>query len=232
MKQFISSIKNEKRNGIETFAELGKRTICITLAVCVSGCGASLMIKAQLGMNAYDALTVSFSELYRLPIGTVSIILNSVFFLMQVGLLGRKIEISRFLQLPIIVVLGSTINFMTYNVLQNLMSVHYVFRLFWFLCGLLLCAVACSILMKYHVAFPPESFCQVLSQISRLRFSWLRQGLDVICLLLILVLAYVFSTSINIREGTILSMLLFGPCIDMIINSGGKQDRVRWIKKF
>lgn len=203
------------RTSHRNIKEAGKHLFLILCAVMLSGIGASVMIKAQLGVNAYDALTVSLSQVCGLQIGTISMIMNLMFFLFQILILRKDTEPERFLQIPLLLVLGTAINFMTYEVLAEVTIVSYPGRLIMFFGGLLLCAGSCAVLMRYKIGFPPESFCQLAAQKSTWRFSRLRQLLDILCILLILLLSIGYSSSINIREGTLFSMLLLGPMIEI-----------------
>lgn len=209
-KSVMSRLSSHKRH-------VGKHILSITIAVILSGCGAALMIKAQLGINAYDALTVSFSELYDLHIGTVSMIMNFMFFLFQLLLLRNKTEWERFLQIPLLLVLGTAINFMTYDILAGIIISSYVEKLTLFFTGLLLCGISCAVLMKYNIGFPLESFCLVISQKYDLQFSRLRQILDILCIMLVPIFFILYSTTMEIREGTLISMILFGPVIETVL---------------
>ena len=187
----------------------------LSVAVFLNGIGAAMMMKAELGVNAYDALSISFSQVCNLPIGTVTMLMNLLFFLLQIILLKKDTELERFLQIPLLILLGAAINFMTYEVLAGISITSYIVKISFFLAGLLLCAASCAGLMKYKIGFPLESFCLVAAQKFKWRFSRLRQLSDILCILLILLLYLVFSATISIREGTLISMLLLGPLIEI-----------------
>ena len=71
--------------------------------------------------------------------------------------------------------------------------------------------------MKYNIGFPLESFCLVISQKYDLQFSRLRQILDILCIMLVLIFFILYSTTMEIREGTLISMILFGPVIETVL---------------
>lgn len=194
-----------------------KRLLQLISAMVLSGIGASMMIKAQLGVNAYDALTISISQTFLLPIGTVSMCMNLLFFILQILILRKDTEVERLLQIPLLLILGIAINFMTYEVLAGITVTSYFGNTCLFFTGLILSAASCSVLMKYNIGFPLESFCLVAAQKFAWRFSRIRQFLDIICIVLILIFYVLFSAPVNIREGTLLSMLLLGPLIEITL---------------
>lgn len=181
--------------------------------VVIAGVGASLLIVADLGVNAYDALSISIAKIFKLKVGTITILFNLCFFLFQVLLTKGKIGKERFLQIPILLVLGSTINLMTYTFLSRINIGNYSVKLLILTIGTILCAFSCAELININIGFPLEAFCKMLSEKQTLEFRKIRQGWDIICLLLIIVLWMIYDNNIPIREGTIISMITLGPLI-------------------
>lgn len=52
----------------------------IVLAIILTGLGSSLMMKADLGINAYDGMAKSVSTLLSIKVGTIAMSINLLFF--------------------------------------------------------------------------------------------------------------------------------------------------------
>jgi len=67
------------------------------------------------------------------------------------------------------------------------------------------------------ISFPLEGACLVISDRFKLNFGKVRQGADILSIIIALVVAISFKDTITVREGTVIGMLLFGPLLDRIM---------------
>lgn len=128
-------------------------------------------------------------------------------------MLGKKVSFDKMLQMPIVILLGFVINFFMYTILGNVNVNHYVIALIFFCVGLVLVGFSCALLLHIHIGYPLEGFCQLVAEKYRFKFSVVRQGMDVISAIVIVILFLWKDIPIPIREGTIISILVFGPLV-------------------
>ncbi len=67
------------------------------------------------------------------------------------------------------------------------------------------------------VTFALEGACMAVSKVSGKKFHVLRQGVDIISVLLIIIIVFVTEVPLAVREGTIIGVLLFGPMMGIFM---------------
>ena len=65
-----------------------KQIIFMAIGVIITGIGASLTVKAAVGVGAWDALSLSVSGVIGMKIGTFSMIMNISCVVLQLVMLG------------------------------------------------------------------------------------------------------------------------------------------------
>lgn len=189
-----------------------KRVTLLTVLMVMVGMGASISLKAAIGVGAWDAMAQSVSYLSGIKIGTIGMVFNSLCVLGQILILKKNFKWIQLLQLPLNVFLGTLINFFLYDVLGPITIDSYMVNLFLLLGALVLMALLVSAVMVLNVVtFALEGFCMAISQATRFDFPKIRQGMDFISVTVVLILTFGFSLPLTLREGTIIGMLLFAP---------------------
>lgn len=179
------------------------------LALMLLGLGAALQVKAAIGLGPWDALTATISELTNLKFGTASIISNSIMILLQVLILRKAFKMSYWLQVPIVLLFGTVVNFFLYNIV-TFEIIHYQQSLIVFFLGNLLAALALSLLVSIDIiTMPPEGFSSAVAKVSKFDFSQVRLSIDIVSVIFCLLSTFLFDTKLQIREGTILAIVLF-----------------------
>lgn len=191
----------------------------ISLNIVITGIGASLGIKAAVGIGAWDALSQSLSTVIGMKIGTFSMLLNISCVLIQILMLGKRFNPIKFLQVFVAVLLGYVVNFMYYEVFSNLNIDSYFINLGVYVISLLIIVVGVANIMAMNfTSFPLEGACLVVSDRFKLNFGKVRQWVDIISIIIALVVAFIFKDDITVGVGTVIGMLLFGPLLDRFMN--------------
>lgn len=194
-----------------------KRYILIVLAFMIVGTGCAFTVKANVGIGAWDALAKSTSDIASIAVGTAGMIFNCSCVLGQIIVLRKDFKLIQLLQIPLSVVLGIVVNFVYYNLL--------VFPFDSFIGGVIMytlatevCAFGVSIVMLLdEVTFALEGFCMALTRILPFKFSSIRQAVDVITIIVIFILTYLFHIPLSVGVGTIIGMLIFGPSLGIFM---------------
>ena len=195
-----------------------KRYIVLVICVALTGCSAAIALKAAVGVSAWDALTQTFSDLIHIKVGTMGIILNCSCILGEIVILKKDFKPIQLLQAVVSLILGSVINFMLYEV--------YTFELtaYWQNVALLIVAYIFmalfvgAIMTMNLVTFALEGLCMALERITPFKFAKIRQGVDVVSIILCFILTFVLKLPLAVREGTIIGMIMFAPLMGVFMN--------------
>ena len=72
------------------------------------------------------------------------------------------------------------------------------------------------------ITFPIESLCMILSKMTPYSFAHFRYGVDIISIIISLIVSYRFNLPFYVREGTIISLLLFSGAVNFMKNQHEK----------
>lgn len=176
------------------------------------GIGASLTLKAAIGVGAWDALAQSISFSTGIKVGTIAMILNSSCVLGQLLILRKDFRLKHLLQLPIGIVIGVVVNFIFYDVLGPITVDSYVMNLLLLLVAYIIIAASIAgIMLLDVVTFPLEGICMAIANKMNWKFVVVRQSADVISLVLVLIITFTMAIPLTLREGTVIGMLFFAP---------------------
>ena len=191
-----------------------KQIIFMAIGVIITGIGASLSVKAAVGIGAWDALSLSVSSVIGMKIGTFSMIMNISCVVVQLVMLGKKFKPLMFLQVFVAVLLGYVVNFMLYDVLSGIVITHYYLNMILYLFGLLVIIFGVANVMTINfISFPLEGACTVIADRYHLNFVKVRQWADILSVLIAIAVALIFKNDLTVREGTIIGMFIFGPLL-------------------
>lgn len=196
-----------------------KRVVLLIFLLVMVGLGASVSLKAAIGVGAWDAMAQSFSFLTGIKVGTMGMIFNSLCVLGQAIVLKRNFKWVHLLQLPLSVFLGTIVNFFLYEVLGQVTIESYVINLLLLTVALVFISLAVGAVMLLDmVTFALEGLCMAISQVTGIGFAKIRQRADILSILVILMLTFGFSLPLSLREGTILGMLIFAPLMGFFMD--------------
>lgn len=196
-----------------------KRLVGVLISILILGFGLALIFKAQVGAGPYDAVSQTLSLITNIKIGTITTIINGVFLLIQIITQGKNFPVSQYLQIVIIFALGYVINFFFYDVLAFELE-SYPVRILFFLAGTVIGAIGISGIVNINIVYTAlEGFLIALSEKTNTDFVKNRFYFDIFCVVLTIALAYIFKVDLMIREGTILSAILFSPIMGFFLKT-------------
>jgi len=194
------------------------KCIIATLSVIIVGIGCSLTLKAAVGVSAWSALSQSIASGINIKVGTISILQNVSCVFIQLLILKKEFRVVHTVQILVSVLLGIVVNFMLYDVLSSFIVNNYFIDILLVILGTLLCVIGVSVLMVIDfISFPLESCCMVISKKLNKRFGTIRQLVDLLSILFVFGIAFIFKETITVREGTIIAMVMFGPMVDFFM---------------
>ena len=189
-----------------------KRIILLSILIIIVGFSASINLKVSIGVGAWDAFAQSVSFLSAIKVGTIGMILNISLVLGQWLLLRKNFKFRHLLQVPVSILLGTVVNFFLYDVFGSITIDSYALKLMLLILAYVIAACAVGAIMVLDVVtFALEGFCMALAKKTKLDFAKVRQGADIVSILLVILLTVGFSIVLTIREGTIIGMLVFAP---------------------
>lgn len=191
---------------------LAKKYTTLIVALFFAAMGISLQLKAMVGVAPFDAFNQTVSFITRQPVGNIVMYVNILFILLQILILRKDTTWQIFLQVIVGVLLGQFVNFFMYFVFGSLVLENYILQMVVFILGCLWVPFFLGAVMVLDlVTMPIENTALIISEKTRFNFGLVRQFVDIIFVVLALILTFVYSEDLTIREGTIISALTFGP---------------------
>ncbi|MBS5112126.1 MAG: hypothetical protein KHZ15_05475 [Coprobacillus cateniformis] len=203
-----------------------KQIVFLFILVTLNACTCAMALKASIGVGAYDALSQTISYLFDVKVGTIGIMLNCSCVFGEWLILKREFQIRHILQVPVCLVLGMVVNYVLYSLMTFSLN-NYIFRVGLLLCAYIFMAIICGGIMALDiVTFPLEGLCMACSKKYNLSFAKIRQGVDIVCILISLIITSLLQMDFVIREGTIIGMIIFAP----MMNYAMKKEKKLFIK--
>ncbi|GGA79913.1 YczE/YyaS/YitT family protein [Ornithinibacillus halotolerans] len=191
-----------------------KRIILLIFLVIMVGFSVALVLKAAIGVGSWDALAQSVTHITGTKVGTIGIIFNIALVFGQWVLLRKDFTFYHLLQVPVIILLGTVVNFSLYQILSPITIDSYVLNFLLIIIAFILLASFNGALMELNmVTMPLEGFCMAVSIRTNYRFPIVRQVADIVIILSVLVLTFAFTIPSTIREGTIIGMVIYAPIL-------------------
>jgi uncharacterized membrane protein YczE len=195
-----------------------RNLLWICVGVCIGGMGCGTMLKAAVGVAAWDALGQTLNYMTGIPTGTCSIIFNSSCVLIQLLILRKNFKAYMVLQVILAIIYGSMINFVLYNLYANITLDNYLVQLVVFVGGMIVTAFGVAIVMNVNlITFPLEGLCNTLTAYIPMSFSRIRQMVDVLSILVGAAITLALHLPWAISVGTIIGMVLYGPLLGVFM---------------
>ncbi|MEG0368221.1 MAG: hypothetical protein RR585_15360 [Coprobacillus sp.] len=144
-------------------------------------------------------------------------ILNCSCVLGQILILRKKFKIVQLLQIPLSILLGIVINFVLYDLLVFSFE-SFIGGIVMYVIATIICAFGVSIVMLLdEVTFALEGICMAITTLIPAKFHVVRQSADVLSVIVIIILTFIFSIPWSIGIGTIIGTLIFGPLLGIFM---------------
>lgn len=175
----------------------------------ITAIGMSLSIKAAIGVSSVSAISLSFSDLTEIKVGTITMIINFLFLFGYAYLTRFKLWMKYVIQFITVLFFGVLINFFVYDILVLVELTNYFQRLILLIIGTTIGGISVGVIMSLDViTYPIESFCHELSVQRKSSFLFIRYGVDIIAILISLLISLLFTLPYVVREGTLINTLI------------------------
>ena len=193
-----------------------KRYALLLCSLFVNAFGVVFITKAALGTSPISGVPYVMSLASPLSFGATTFLLNLIFILIEVSLMGwhaaRAKRFELLVQFPVLLVFSSSIDVSMY-LLRDLAPATYPEMLASLLFGCAVLATGIGWAVKAHVAMNPgEYVVQVIASRTGKPFGNVKLCFDATLVLLAALLSLLFMREIRgLREGTFIAALLIGP---------------------
>lgn len=186
-----------------------KRLLFWLLGIIILSLGASLTIKANMGVGAWDALNVGLSRIYGFTVGSFVIINGIILLFVNAILLKSRPD---YMAVFTFFIIGSLIDFWMLIVLRNFEPNEFMLKLVTLVVGLLI--IGLGVAMYLQPKFPLNPIDNFMMGLSK------RLGVSLVVAktigeLIALVLALIVKGPIG--YGTIIVTIGIGPSIQLFI---------------
>lgn len=183
------------------------------------GFGISLQLKAAIGQSVLNAMAVTAAFVLPLKVGTLLNIINTLFFITYLLFRHTRLNYKDGIQIIATILNGIIINFFLYNILSGFTVSYYGYRVLLYFTGLIIASISLGAILAIGIIkFPLESLCLTICERTRYSLTVIRMSFDVIFLVVTLIMTFLARTPLQIREGTLISVLLLstllGICYD------------------
>lgn len=197
--------------------KLGSKLIKLILGTCCISFGIAFLAKAQIGMSPISSTPYVLSEIFPvLSLGTLVLLWNVLFAILQIPLEGRNYKPYLLTQIPLAFLLGYVTDGAKW-LMRGMNVSFYPFQLLICALGVVLTALGVYLTVEANLIMNgPEAFLHSLANKLGRPFGSLKVIFDVSNVVLALVVALcVFHKPIGVREGTVISAFLTGVFVNV-----------------
>lgn len=198
---------NDKRS----HGELIRRYVCFLVGLEILALGIAFSIQADLGTSPISSVPYVVSLIIPLSVGTLTILLHTIFLLLQILILRRRFRLIQLSQLLVALVFGGLTD-LSLSLIQGVTPTSYGQQ--WMLCviGILLVAVGVSLEVTADVVvLAGEGLTLALSSVLPLKFSTLKSLFDVSLAATACIISLTCLHSLHgVREGTLAAAVFVG----------------------
>ncbi|RZG85059.1 YitT family protein [Acinetobacter sp. WCHAc060033] len=176
--------------------------------------GVALSIRSNLGTSPISSVPYVFSYIFPLSVGVLTIILHTIFILIQMAILGKQFQMIQWLQLVVGIVFGVFIDVALW--LTQFMDIQqYVYQMSVSLISCVITAIGVILQVKARLIYlAGEGVYQAFAIRFHKNYGTVKTYGDVILVAFAATSSYlVLHQLIGIREGTIISAFLIGTLI-------------------
>ena len=203
-----------------------KRFILYIIGLNLIAVAVVLNIRYSLGVAAFSSVMYSISEIYRISLGTASIICYLLFVLMQC-VLSKRITVTFLLEVPLSLAFGVLTD--VYDWLVPDMELNLIVRIVLFIMTMFVTSMGVYLCVKTDLVLTPtDGIVKTISEAFALPFSAVKNAFDISLVAISALLCIVNRTEFyGIGIGTVLSAI----CLGRIIKLYGKLLPLRELEK-
>lgn len=193
------------------FSSLIKRILFLCLGLITMAFGVAFSIKAALGTSPISSVPYVTGAISGLSVGTTTIIMNTIFVLIQILILRRQYEWFQLLQLPAAILFGTAIDWAGW-LIRGLTPTAYWQQ--WVIClvGIFLVALGISMEVAARlITTAGEGIVLAICKVAPVKFGNMKMAFDLTLVALSVILSFVFLGHLDgVREGTVAAAILVG----------------------
>ncbi|MCL6237041.1 MAG: YczE/YyaS/YitT family protein [Acinetobacter amyesii] len=180
--------------------------------------GVVLSIHSNLGTSPISSVPYSFSYIFPLTVGTLTILMHIIMILLQMLILKSRFQWIQWLQLPVGILFGAFIDGLMWLTLGWSIE-SYPLQLLACLASCLITALGVSLVVKASlVLLAAEGLYQAIAVRYRLDFGNCKTYGDILLVSIAVISSWlVLHQVIGVREGTIITALLVGTLVKRIL---------------
>lgn len=188
-----------------------KRIVFLCVGLTTMAFGVAFSIKAALGTSPISSVPYVTGAIAGLTIGTTTIIMNTLFVLIQIAILRRQYEWVQLLQLPAAVLFGMMIDLASY-LIRDLNPTAYWQQ--WIVCLLGIFLVALGVSMEVTtrlITTAGEGIVLAICKVAPIKFGNMKMIFDLTLVAISITLSLLFLHHLDgVREGTVAAAVLVG----------------------
>ncbi|UIJ75725.1 YczE/YyaS/YitT family protein [Acinetobacter sp. SH20PTE14] len=180
--------------------------------------GVVLSIHSNLGTSPISSVPYSFSYIFPLTVGTLTVLMHIIMILLQMLILKSRFQWIQWLQLPVGILFGAFIDSLMW-LTQGWSIESYPLQLLACLASCLITALGVSLVVKASlVLLAAEGLYQAIAVRYRLDFGNCKTYGDIVLVSIAVISSWlVLHQVIGVREGTIITALLVGTLVKRIL---------------
>ena len=194
----------------------GFRYFWFFVGVLINSFGVAFITKASLGTSPISSVPYVLSFQFPLTLGQFTFLLNSLFLLLQIALLGRKFPPLQLLQLAATAVFSGFLD-VSMALLSWLQPAGLAEKLVSLLAGCAVLALGIAIEVAPDIlVVPGEGIVRAIALVSGKKFGSVKVAFDVALVLIAVALSLLFFHRLRgMGAGTVISALLVGRLVNL-----------------
>ncbi|GAA4476602.1 DUF6198 family protein [Enteractinococcus fodinae] len=198
-------------------AGLLRRWLTFLFGIWVMTVGIALSIHGQLGTSPISTIPAVLDAATMWTVGSVTIVMNIAFVLLQMLILRRRFKAFQLVQLPIAVLFGTLIDLSVY-LTSWVQPDHYLMQWVVTIIGALILGIGVYIQIQPKLLYlPGEGLVMALTQVTTVRFGTMKQLVDWSLVVISAVMSLILLQRLeNVREGTVFAAFAVGAVVKTI----------------
>ncbi len=192
--------------------------LAFSFGLLVMAFGVELSVKADLGVSPISCVPYVLSLSSKLTLGELTVLLNILLILLQIGILRKQYQLMQLLKLPAVVLFGFCID-LSMHILADLHIVTHPLQLLFCLLSCLVIAIGVVIVVRANLTcLPGEGLVLAITSTFHKGFGKTKMAVDSAMVAIGVVISFVVLGHLQgIREGTLIAALL-GYCVKFFLS--------------